>query len=352
MHRKIIISVIISTIILSACLCHGAEEKVHLLFIAPTFSVTGLGVTVDGLKQIGEQMIKVVEKKTGLVFEYEMVGSPTDNINDALDKTIERLKTGGDFSWLDYEHYLGAREQKIPVNPAAVLTIGGKLTQKMCMYVKKGSQFKTLKDLRGARVTGGYLLDWISQRALLYVNKIDERPDKFFGELVPVATYFASFQGVILGGVDTFIMSETVYNVVKTFNPNFVNVVPLVCADTVPNGLFPVYRETVPPGVVKKFKSILYNAPTDPDMGMISPILKSTGIIFVEATPDIMKKMGDAYALYKKRGWIQEAKEYDAVMKSHQRLKEELKKCRKECNKKKSEDEKKICIDLCAQKNK
>ncbi|MEW6202138.1 MAG: PhnD/SsuA/transferrin family substrate-binding protein [bacterium] len=332
--------------------CRGAEEKVKLLFIAPTFSIHGIGVTMDGIKQIGEQLIKTVEKKTGLVFKYEMVGSPEDGINVALDKVVERLKKGGDFSWLDYPHYLEAQKQNVPVEPVALLTVGGKLTQKMCLYVKKDSHFKTIKDLRGTRITGGYLLDWVSLRTLLYDNKINERPDKFFGKLIPASSYLTSFSGVYGGHIDTFILSEAVYNVVKTYKPEFINIIPLVCTDAASVSLFPVHRKTVQPEVVKKFKQILYNAPLDPEMGMIAPILKSTGIVFVEATPDVMKKLHDSYNTMLKRGWVKEAEEYEAQFRSHERKKSELKKCERECKKKKDEHEQKICNDVCAQKYK
>ncbi|MEW5947729.1 MAG: PhnD/SsuA/transferrin family substrate-binding protein [bacterium] len=325
------------------------QEKTKLLFIAPTFNIEGVGFSLDTIKQIGEELIKKIEKQTGLSFDYEMVGSPKDSQDEAMDKTVERLKEGGDFSWMDYHHYREARQQNVPIKPVALLTVGGKITQKNCLFIKKGTSIKKLEDLRGKRIAGGTQLDWTTMRALMYENGIDEPPTQFFKLLVPVDSFFALPTGVVMGSFETFLMSETLYQVIKSSNPN---VVPLVCTEAMTNGVFPVYRENLDQDVMNKFKAILFNAHNDPEMGVVFNIMKTAGVGFAEASPELMKSLEDSYQRSLKRGWIREHEAYMLELKALAKKRGELKKCRKNCDKEKKEEDKNICLDLCDQKHK
>ena len=96
MRVKAIPILFAAIIALSAALGFSEEKKEKLLFIAPTFNIEGLGYNLDSIKQIGESLLPAIERRTGLSFEYEMVGSTKHNQNDAMDLALERLKKGQD----------------------------------------------------------------------------------------------------------------------------------------------------------------------------------------------------------------------------------------------------------------
>lgn len=347
--KNVFFIVAAALILLSASTLKG-ETKKKLLFIAPTFNIEGLGFSIDGIKQIGENLIRVVQKKTGLSVDYEMIGSANDLQSEAMKKTVDRLKKGGDFSWMDYRHYSEARKAGVPVRPAAILTVNGEVSQKMCLYVLKDSKYKKLADLRKKKLTGGHQLDWVSLRGVLFENKIDERPDAFFKDLVPVKTYKASLSGTISGFIDTFMLPEAVFNVVKVSVPGSEKFAPLACTKSIHPSIFPVYRDTVPADELKKIKSILLSAHSDPDMGVVATLMKSTGIYFVEPTPEIMARFEKEYQTAVKRGWFDEGEKYTEMVKSMEKKNAGMKKCRAECEKKTGNEAQKTCREQCAAK--
>lgn len=334
---------------MSASLSFSSEEEKKLLFIAPTFNIEGVGYSIDSIKQIGENLLPVIEEKTGLSFDYEIVGSTKHTQKDAMDLALERLKESGDLSWMDYRHFKEARRRGIALQPAAIFTTGGKTSSKECLYVDMDKSYREFKDLRGKRITGGYLLDWIGIRALLHENGIDEPPDEFFGNLIPVKTYATSLRGTLGGGIDTFFMSDSLFAVIKTSVPSSDRFVPLACTDVFHNSIFPVYRESIDPKSVEKMKEIFFSVQNYPDMGIVATLMKQLNIRFIEATPEIMKQFEEEHQKTIKNGWFEESEEYEKKVKAMEKKSADRKKCRKKCGKK-SEDERPICLDLCDQK--
>ncbi|MFH1540158.1 MAG: PhnD/SsuA/transferrin family substrate-binding protein [bacterium] len=349
MRIKTVSLLFVAIIFISASLGFSAEEKKKLLFIAPTFNIEGVGYSIDSIKEIGENLLPVIEKKTGLSFDYEIVGSTKHTQNDAMDLALERLKKGGDLSWMDYRHFKEARRQGIPLQPVAIFTTGGKITGKECLYVDTDKTYRKVEDLRDKRITGGYLMDWIGIRALLHENGIDERPDDFFEALIPVKTYTASLRGTLGGYIDTFFMLDSLFGVIKTSVPSSDKFAPLVCTDVSHNIVFPVYREGIDPEAVGKMKEIFFNVQDDPDMGIVAALMKQLNIYFIEATPEIMKQFEEEHQKTIKNGWFEEGEQYEKQVKAMEKKSADLKTCRKKC-KKKGEDEKQVCIDLCNQK--
>lgn len=346
---KAITFLLAAIIAVSSALGFSAEEKKKLLFIAPTFNIEGVGYNIDSIKQIGGNLLPVIEKKTGLAFKYEIVGSTKLDQNEAMNLALDRLKDAGDLSWMDYKHFREARKRGLPFQPVAVLTTGGKTTNRECLYVNTDKSFKKLDDLRNKNITGGYLLNWIGLRALLTENGINDNPDEFFKDLIPVKTYTASMKGALAGYIDTFFMLESVFGIFKASVSSSDKFVPLKCVESSYNMAFPIVRETVAPDAAARIKEIFLNVHNDPDMGVVSALMKQINVYFINATPEIMKKYEEEYQKAVKRGWFKESEDYTKSVRAMEKKDADIKKCRNNCEKKK-EDEKKICIELCKQK--
>jgi ABC-type phosphate/phosphonate transport system substrate-binding protein len=306
------------------------QNGAKFLFIAPMFNIQGAGISIDAIRQIGENMIGMLKKRVGVDVEYEMVGSAEMGQEEALDLAMERLKTGGDMSWMDYPHYLKALKAGLPIGIVAMMQIGDSPLYKNCLYALKNSPYKTAADLRGKRTAGGPSLDWASMRSLLYANKIDERPDRFFDDLVPMSTFFASMNGVLLKRLDAVLLSEPIFNLFRKNNPNYDKLAPVVCAEGSPNTFIPVYRKTVDPKILAALRSLIFNADTDKDMGAVRPFLEAANIKFVEPDEASLKRIDRLYREAEERGWFKEEKQYKADFVKIAAQKS-LRKCKENC---------------------
>jgi len=324
------------------------QNNNEILMIAPTFNIQGAGISIDGIQKIGDNLIGILKKRTGIQITYEMVGSPEMDQEQALDLALERMKTAGDMSWTDYTHYTKALKMGIPLGVISMMQIGDSTIYRNCLYTIKDSPYKEIEDFRGKRINGGPILDWVGLRSLLYNYKIDETPDKYFGDLVPMSSFFASLNGVLMKRIDVFVMLEPLFNVLKKTNPNYQKIVPIVCAEGAPNALLPVYRKGVDPIILATMRSILNNANNDPDMGVIRPFLESADIKFVDPNDEALKQMERLYKQAEDRGWYKEAKKY-LVDFEEVALKKSLKKCKENCSGA-TPDTIKACMAKCDEK--
>lgn len=336
----------------AAALCaafRAARGENKVLFIAPTFNIQGAGISIDGIRTIGENLIRVIEKRLGISIEYEMVGSPDIGQDEALDLAVERLRKSGDFSWTDYPRYLKMKEQNIPMEIVALAEADGNVMMNNCIYVLNESGFKTINDLRGKRANGGPNIDWVGMRLILYEKGIDEPPDKFFGELIPMSTFFAALNGLLLNRIDTFALAEPVFNVLKGGNPNYAKIKPLACSKSSPNTLIPIYRKNLDEKIVDTFRSILLNCDKDPDMAVVRPFIQAAKIRFVLPEAATVAEIDKRYKLVVGKGWIAEQKKYLAEYQKTA-LKKAAKKCKKNCAGGTAE-EIKACIAKCDKKS-
>jgi len=176
-------------------------EKIRIL--AP---ITG-GLEGGSFSKLINDVGKVMEKETGLKFEYKEVvyrmGDPEGEL------VYEAFRNGeAELTFMTSSEYIEKKDKWEDVfRPGFTIIFNGSKHQNECMYVREGEGIEKLEDLRG-KVWGASRI--YPTRLLLLENGIDEPLSEFFGKMLfiedaPVSNSVDALQS---GKIDCFVANK------------------------------------------------------------------------------------------------------------------------------------------------
>jgi ABC-type phosphate/phosphonate transport system substrate-binding protein len=184
------------------------------------------------------------------------------------------------------------------------LSAFGRETPKACIYVAKNSPVKNIADLHGkTAATYNYACEYYLLRDLL-----GEKPEKFFGELKPVANGVSTIYELAMGSVDASFTYDVTVEMMQKNNPGPVKKIrQLAC--TKEFGFFPLLvSKKAPPDTIAVFNDFLGNSYKNAEFKKYQPLFKLYGMRFVPSSDADFKYI---YELFNKAGDGKWKKDYD-----------------------------------------
>ena len=248
------------------------------------------------MMKITRDIAKIMPDELGIKLTVKWYHSEKE-LRDAVDS--EEL----DFVFSSSGHYLElfGDDKYEPFLGVSILGIKKKAN---CIYVRKDSPYKNVKDLKNKKiVTYGDYFDYMELRKLVH----GEPPEFYFERLDTVANGMSSFYALSMNEVQAAFVSNSTYKFLKVTNPGPVaNIREMTCSigwyDT------PIFISTkVPENKAKKilkiFQSSFDTAEKHESLKKYAPLLKAYKIKFVPLGADDFQPFYDLYREGQKKGW-------------------------------------------------
>ncbi|MFA6449908.1 MAG: PhnD/SsuA/transferrin family substrate-binding protein [bacterium] len=183
-----------------------------------------------------------------------------------------------------------------------------------CIYVKKENPAKNIEALRGtSAATYFFAFDYYLLRDLL-----GEKPEKFFGDLKPLANGISTLYALALDNADASFTYDATVEMMKKNNPGPVKKIrELAC--TKPYGAFPMLiSKNAPPDTATVFKDFFLNTHKDPIYKKYRPLFNAYNLRFTPATDDDYLYVYDLIKKADAEGWKKDFEKWMAYVNENQ----------------------------------
>lgn len=222
--------------------------------------------------------------------------------------------------------FLYAANHNLPLKPLVSISTTGQKKGKYCIYVRKDSGIKSVKDLQGKRFVTGFpifnsikdelppkesYIYWVLVRKILAGNGINKPFHVFFKELyvLPVPDESVAY-AVLLKKFDVFDMPQSSFQAMKNYDKGFNDITPLACVES-PAWAPLMVRTDVNPDIIKNVKNYFLSVNRGSQAKSISKEFK--GIQFFSAEEKDYDSFFQWLKEAEQKGWL---KEFDEIMKN------------------------------------
>ncbi|MEW5946610.1 MAG: PhnD/SsuA/transferrin family substrate-binding protein [bacterium] len=291
----------------------GVENTVELTVLMSKFSSGGAGSSFETTK-LADKLLRLLEEKYGLHIKPEMVEMDAAYADRAVEKLAKEFKERGDIAFVWTQDYYYMKEAGIPVRPLIALEIDGSPLLRECFYARKDGAYKKLSDIRGAVISSGGMYSYLHIRRVLFESGIDEPLRSFFGRNVRIANAVSGIFALALGEVDAVFSHEFALGAARLADTSVSKKVKKLHCST--EGLliepFIVAKEGKKDRAIERFRNLILNSHKDKDFKKFFDMFrKITDFRFVVPDADAIEKQKRILDEWRKRGWNNEALEYD-----------------------------------------
>lgn len=318
----VVLKMLFVILLLVAMAQKGKKEIVFGISNDPFISVTSIGGKgTANVREFFEIMLDEFKKLYGYPVSYKISPAPKFLYKAYQDKKV-------DVGIMSLSQYLYAINHGIPVAPL----FSGRFTS--CIYVRKDSNIKHVKGLKGKRFVGTFpqfmskndplppaesYIYWITIKKNLLKHGIKTKFKDLFKEfrVLPVPVESIAYS-VLLKKFDAFQSDNILIRNLTKYDPAFSKLVKVSCLDTQIMTPF-VYRKGIGLDVTKDFKNYLLSPPKGSRLEKV--LTKELKNVPMPAAPVNEQDFNIYFAWLKEakqKGWIDE---FNEIMKKTPRPK-------------------------------
>jgi ABC-type phosphate/phosphonate transport system substrate-binding protein len=183
---------------------------------------------------------------------------------------------------------------------------------KTCLYVKKDSPLKTIKDLHGATAaTYDTAFEYYQLREMT-----GEKPEAFFSRLDPSPNGLSSIYSLAMGNTNAAFSYDANFGLLKIINPGPTKLIRILACSEKFTSLPFLYSKKTPPEFTKKILDFMKVALKSERLKQFRPMDSTFKTRFVPASNADYKSVFDIFQKAEAAGWEKDFKKWIAYSES------------------------------------
>jgi ABC-type phosphate/phosphonate transport system substrate-binding protein len=289
----------------------AAGKKVYGFLIPTKSSVATKNKQSNGMLGALEKAITLSGQKAGIEFKF-IFADPNEIMKTGVAAFAKKhMGKDIDFALLTPILYVHLKDHGLPISPFVTYTMDKKKTDKVCLWVRKADNLKSLTDLKGKSLLENASLRGIPEAdEILYENGINVPSSKYF-KIIGVKQNLAdSAYALIFRKTDAIVASGIESRFLISADARFKEIAPLICTKPYTNPLL-VYNNKVDPALVAKLRDIWTTMHKDKDFGEVKFLFYAIKGNFTPVEDSEYNSWREYYKLALKKGWMTKADVYE-----------------------------------------